>query len=198
MRLIKAANTPKVFIGALVLFVVLDGVLFYRYQLEKRDALNTLPSTTAAAFVPTNPGADGESEQEEPQREETNQESGTSDDERKDGSDPRENTPEESSSTAKESPPRTALEQSAPSGGTGDAPPPPVTAPPTASVPPLTLEGQPPATREPFAGPPTGEGPAVAEGLLPATEQVPPVAEEVPPTAAESPTPTTGDLLPAN
>src|SRR5919107_2052098 len=162
MRLINAANTPRVFIGALVLFVVLDGFLFYRYQLEKRDVLPTLPSTTAAAFGPTALGADSESEQEEPQRKETNQESGTSDDERKDGSN-LENKPEESPPTAKESPSRNSREPSAPSGGTGDAPPPAMSVPLVASGPLPKVSEPPPTTGEPSAVPPTAEGPAAAE-----------------------------------
>ena len=43
MRLLDAANTPKALIGALVLFILLDGLLFYRYQLETSSALTDLP-----------------------------------------------------------------------------------------------------------------------------------------------------------
>src|SRR5918995_1682485 len=159
MRLLGAANTPKAFIGALVLFVILDGFLFYRYQLEKRDALTTLPSTRAAALGPTPPEADSEGEQEEPQREETNQRSGTSeDDERKESSDLQENTPKESSPTAKESSPRTTGE---PSGVY-----------PAAEVP-AAAEGPPPPR---------------ADSILSAAEEPPPSADESPvPTTGDLP-----------
>src|SRR5215203_253899 len=117
MGLLEAANTPKALIGALVLFIVLDGLLFYRYQLEKSRVLTTLQSATAAPNLTTS-RADSEGEQQDPQREENNQGSDASDNEQKDGS-AQETTPEESSApssgnTGETSPPPPATQASSP------------------------------------------------------------------------------------
>jgi hypothetical protein len=199
IKLNRAANTPKVFIWTLVFFIVLDGLLLYRYQLEKRDVLSTLPSTKAVAFGPADVGAEDAVEQEEPQSEETNRESDTSDDEQKDDSDAQEKAPEESSPAAKEPPSGNTREPSASSGSTGDAPPPIAPLPKMSEPLPADKEEALPSTEESSAALPVSEGPAAAEGPSPTGYLVAPTAAEEPPlTATENPTPTTVDQPPAN
>src|SRR5215216_6652691 len=101
MRLLDAANKPKALIGALVLFILLDGLLFYRYQLEKSSALTNLPGTPANLSSTTSYD-DGEGEEQEPKREENKERSGTVDDD--EGNSAQETMPEESSPTANGSP----------------------------------------------------------------------------------------------
>src|SRR5215213_10788647 len=97
MRLLNAANTPKALIGALVLFILLDGLLFYRYQLEKSSALTNLPSTPANLSSTTSDD-DSEGEEQEPQREEDKERFRTADND--EGSSAKETPPLESSPTA--------------------------------------------------------------------------------------------------
>ena len=192
MRLLDAANTPKALIGALVLFILLDGLLFYRYQLEKSSALIDLPSPPANLSSTTS-NDDSKGEEQEPKREENKDRSGTVDND--EGNSAQDTIPEESSPTANGSPLQSAREPSgelsAPSAiATVETPSPP---------PPPAPKASPPAE----ASSPAAEGlsttpPSAAEVSPPtANEPVPPAAEEPSPPATEVPPPLTGEPSPA-
>jgi len=180
MRLLDVANTPKALIGALVLFILLDGLLFYRYQLEKSSALTNLPGTPANLSSTTS-NDDSEGEEQEPKSEKNKERAGTADYDKGDSA--QETTPEESSPTANGSPLQAARE---PSREPPAPPPAPEASPPAAA--------SSPAAEEPSTTPLLG-----ADVPPPTTEEpAPPAAEEPYPPAMEVPPPTTGETSPAN